>query len=168
MSATIIGNGLLCDALGMFRRCCSTYSRISSGNVARYPRVEWKMTPWGKQKPVLIFKAIDSFTRKWSEQEYYGGLGSENVTQATARDVMSNAITVTEAHGYENLLSVHDEGVAETDEDFGSEEEFHELFTTPARMGAPERQPTRTPHRRKRLDCRPLQEGMSDEEDGCV
>ena len=44
---------------------------------------------------------------------------------------------MTEAHGYENLLSVHDEGVAETDEDFGSEEEFHELFTTPPAWALP-------------------------------
>lgn len=96
-----------------------------------YPRVEWRMTPWGKQKPTLIYKANDSFTRKWKEHDYYGGLGAENVTQASARDVMGNAIIVTEEAGYENVLSVHDEGVAETDEDFGSEDEFHTLFTTP-------------------------------------
>ncbi|MCV4777572.1 XRE family transcriptional regulator, partial [Escherichia coli] len=81
-----------------------------------------------KSKRTLIFKANDSFTRKWSDQHYYGGLGAENVTQAAARDVMANAIMNTEAAGYENVLSVHDEGVAETDEDFGSEDEFHEIF----------------------------------------
>ncbi len=113
---------------GSFLRC-----KLPSGRSIYYPypRVEWRMTPWGKQKAVLLFKAIDSFTRKWKEQEFYGGKSSENVTQASARDVMANAIMLTEAAGYENVLSVHDEGVAETDEDFGSEEEFHELFTTP-------------------------------------
>lgn len=113
---------------GSFLRC-----KLPSGRSIfyPYPRVEWKNTPWGKQKPTLIFKAIDSFTRKWAEQHYYGGLGAENVTQAAARDVMANAIVTTENAGYENVLSVHDEGVAESDEDFGSEEEFHELFTTP-------------------------------------
>lgn len=113
---------------GSFLRC-----KLPSGRSIfyPYPRVEWRKTPWGKQKAVLIFKANDSFTRKWSDQEYYGGLGSENVTQASARDVMAAAILRTEAAGYENVLSVHDEGVAETDEDFGSEEEFHELFVTP-------------------------------------
>jgi DNA polymerase len=84
----------------------------------------------GQAEAGLIFKANDSFTRKWTDQEYYGG-SSENVTQAAARDVMANAILVTEDAGYENVLSVHDEGVAETDDDFGSDEEFHELFTTP-------------------------------------
>lgn len=96
-----------------------------------YPRIEWQTTPWGKEKKVLIYKAVDSFTRKWSEHHYYGGLGAENVTQATARDVMAHGMLLCDKHGYETLLTVHDEDVAETDEDFGSDEEFHELFTTP-------------------------------------
>ena len=35
------------------------------------------------------------------------------------------------ADGTRRIYQLHDEGVAETPEDFGSEEEFHELFTTP-------------------------------------
>jgi DNA polymerase len=122
------GEFIMFRMTGSFLRC-----KLPSGRSIfyPYPRVEWKQTPWGKQKATLVFKANDSFTRKWSDQHYYGGLGAENVTQAAARDVMAAAIVRTEAAGYENVLSVHDEGVAETDEDFGSEEEFHELFVTP-------------------------------------
>lgn len=113
---------------GSFLRC-----KLPSGRSIfyPYPRVEWKKTPWGKQASHLVFMANDSFTRKWKEQHFYGGKAAENVTQAAARDVMAAAIVRTETAGYANVLSVHDEGVAETDEDFGSEEEFHELFVTP-------------------------------------
>lgn len=119
---------------GSFLRC-----KLPSGRSIfyPYPRVEWRKTPWGKQRAVLIFKANDTFTRKWSDQEYYGGKGAENVTQASASDVMRFSIITTETGGYENVLSVHDEGVAETDEDFGSEDEFHELFTTPPAWSLP-------------------------------
>lgn len=120
---------------GSFLRC-----KLPSGRSIfyPYPRVEWRKTPWGKQKAVLVFKANDTFTRKWSDQEYYGGKGAENVTQASASDVMRFSIITTEEAGYENVLSVHDEGVAETDEDFGSEEEFHERFTTPPPWSLPQ------------------------------
>jgi DNA polymerase len=113
---------------GSFLRC-----KLPSGRSIFYPyaRVEWQKTPWGKQKATLIFKANDSFTRKWSDQHFYGGKVAENVTQAAARDVMAAAVIRTENAGYENVLSVHDEGVTECDDDFGSEEEFHELFVTP-------------------------------------
>ena len=113
---------------GSFLRC-----KLPSGRSIFYPyaRVEWKKTPWGKQSPTLIFKANDSFTRKWQDQHFYGGKSAENVTQAAARDVMAAAIIRTENADYANVLSVHDEGVAETDEDFGSEQEFHELFVAP-------------------------------------
>jgi DNA polymerase len=128
------GEFITFNMTGSFLRC-----KLPSGRSIFYPyaRVEWRVTPWGSRKPTLIFKSIDSFTRKWAEQDFYGGKASENVTQAAARDVMANAIIVTENAGYENVLSVHDEGVAETDEDFGSEDEFHELFTTPPAWALP-------------------------------
>ena len=96
-----------------------------------YPRIEWRKTPWGKQKATLIYKCVDSFTRKWADQDYYGGLGSENVTQAAARDVMAYSMTVCEDAGYSCVLTVHDENVVETDDDFGTDEDFHRLFTSP-------------------------------------
>jgi DNA polymerase len=95
-----------------------------------YPRIEWAKTPWGSTKKELVFKAVDSFTRKWSDQHFYGGLAAENVTQASARDVMVNGMLCCEAGGYEIVLTVHDEVVAENDEDFGNEEDFHQWFVT--------------------------------------
>ncbi len=114
---------------GSFLRC-----KLPSGRSIFYPyaRIEWITTPWGKQKKEIIFKSEDGFTRKWSEQKFYGGFGSENVTQAVARDVMVVGLLAAEAGGYETLITIHDEDVAECDEALGSEEEFHELFVTPA------------------------------------
>jgi DNA polymerase len=119
------GKYILFRMSGSFLRC-----KLPSGRSIfyPYPRIEWKPTPWGKQKPTLIFKSVDSFTRKWAEHHYYGGLGAENVTQATARDVMAGALVRCEEGGYFGVLSVHDEGLSETAEDFGSEEAFHDLF----------------------------------------
>ena len=46
----------------------------------------------------------------------YGGLQCENIVQAGARDIMVDAMFRTEAKGYELVLTVHDELLAEVDE----------------------------------------------------
>lgn len=85
-----------------------------------YPRVEWKQTPWGSERPQLIYKGVDSFSKKWCDQHFYGGLGTENAVQGTARDVMRDAMLRVEKAGYRLILTVHDEIVTENRQDFGT------------------------------------------------
>ena len=104
--------------------------RLPSGRCLRYarPRFEPKEMAWGELKSVVAFDGVNSTTKKWGTQYLYGGLLAENVTQATARDILVNGIFHTEAAGYPTVLHVHDELVAEVLEKFGSVEEFENLM----------------------------------------
>ena len=64
-----------------------------------------------------------------------GGLLAENVTQATARDLLVNGMFALEAAGYQIVMHVHDELIAEVPEDFGSVGEFEKLMCTPPEWG---------------------------------
>lgn len=96
-----------------------------------YPRVEWVKTPWGSERPKLIYKGVDSFSKKWCDQDFYGGLGTENAVQGTARDVMRDAMFRVESAGYRIVLTVHDEILAENRADEGSFDEFKSLVAIP-------------------------------------
>lgn len=102
------------------------FCRLPSGRAIAYayPYAEWIETPWESHKFTITYKGVDSFTRKWEKQVFYGGLAADNVAQATSRDVMRDAmLRVTDA-GYDIVLTVHDELVSENQEEFGSLDEF--------------------------------------------
>lgn len=105
------------------------FCRLPSGRAIcyPYPRIKTVKVPWG-EKEAIVYKAIDSYTRKWGDKAFYGGLAAENITQGVARDLMAEAMLRVEAEGYEITITIHDEEVSETDEDFGSLEEFESLM----------------------------------------
>lgn len=100
-----------------------------------FPKVVQKELPWKGQgdetlfQDGLVFWGVDSFTKKWSQQDLYGGLLFQNAVQATARDIMAEGMVRAEKAGYDLILTVHDEVVAEADEDFGSLAEFTDIMT---------------------------------------
>ena len=59
----------------------------------------------------------------------YGGLWTENIVSAIARDLLAAAMLRLEAAGYPVALTVHDEICAEVPDGFGSLDEFKRLFT---------------------------------------
>jgi DNA polymerase len=79
-------------------------------------------------KDSVCYKGVDTFTRQWSDQFAHGGLLANNAVQGTARDIEAEAMVRVEVAGYFVTLSVHDEVVSETPEDFGSLEEFEKLM----------------------------------------
>jgi DNA polymerase len=101
------------------------HCRLPSGRLLGYadPVVVKKATPWGEKRDCLTFMGVDPYTKKWRRQETYGGTLVENITQATARDLMADAMLRFHRSGvYDVILSVHDELIAECDESMGTKE----------------------------------------------
>lgn len=93
-----------------------------------YPRVTQKVMPWkDKQdrpvvRPAFTYKA--EVNRQWVDNFAYGGLWAENIVQATARDMLAEAMQRLEAAGYPVVGHAHDEAVAEVPLEWGSVEDF--------------------------------------------
>ena len=105
--------------------------RLPSGRLLGYcdPVVVQRMTPWGTAKDALTYMGVDPYTKKWRRQDTYGGMLVENITQATARDLMAEAmLRAHDGDTYDVILSVHDELIAEADEDKGDVREFERLM----------------------------------------
>lgn len=62
--------------------------------------------------------------RGWVTMQTYGGKLTENVVQATARDILAHAIVQLEQRSYRIVLHVHDEVVCEMPDGVGSLEEM--------------------------------------------
>ena len=113
--------------------------RLPSGRVLfyAYPKVVQRKMPWTDRdggdvhKPVVTFWAENSVTKAWAQQDFYGGFGAQNATQAVARDIMKHGMRRAEAAGYPPILPVHDEVIVEVPEKFGSFDEFKALMLSP-------------------------------------
>lgn len=65
---------------------------------------------------------------RWVRCTLYGGLAVENVTQATARDLLADALLRLEAAGYHIIMHVHDEVICEVPKGFGTVEELEAIM----------------------------------------
>lgn len=72
----------------------------------------------------LEFWAVNSKTKKWNLERTWGGTLTENIVQATARDLIMPAMLRLEKARYLSLLMVHDEGICEKEKGTGTIEEF--------------------------------------------
>jgi len=66
---------------------------------------------------------------KWVEIDTYGGKLAENITQATARFILSHALVNVEKAGYPVVMHTHDEIVSEIPEGSGSIEEYERIMS---------------------------------------
>lgn len=78
-----------------------------------YPKLKPKETPWGEMREQIHYMKVDGMSKKWQEANFYGGLGSENVTQAVSRDILADAMVRLEHRGFPIILHCHDETVVE-------------------------------------------------------
>lgn len=62
---------------------------------------------------VIQYWCVDPIRKKWVRTTTYGGCIVENIVQAVAADLLNAAMHRTDAAGYNVILSVHDEVVAE-------------------------------------------------------
>ncbi len=85
----------------------------------------------GQPQKTVTFWATNSKTKKWNQEITWGGTLTENIVQATARDLMMPAMVRLEKQNYQALLMVHDEGICEKEIGKGSIDEFVKILCTP-------------------------------------
>lgn len=93
------------------------------------PKIIDRKTPWGEMRPAVQIMAVHPESKQWWEQDMYGGLWTENLVQAIARDIMAEAKLRARAAGYPPILTVHDEIVAEVPAGFGDVKAFEKILT---------------------------------------
>lgn len=86
---------------------------LPSGRRLAYyrPSIKMEMTPWNERRPKLYYWYMDQ--NKWVKGASYGGLLTENICQATARDVAVNGTKLASNGGFKYMFQVHDEVISE-------------------------------------------------------
>lgn len=79
----------------------------------------------------VIYMGMDQKTRKWRENETYGGKITENCVQAIARDCLAVVISRLEREGLQVVFHVHDEVVIEAPEASASLERVIDIMRRP-------------------------------------
>lgn len=102
---------------------------LPSGRRLAYFKPELKPEP-KFEKMGLTYLGIDA-NKHYGRQKTYGGKLVENITQATARDCLRDAMAALEAAGYQVVFHVHDEVILDTPVGFGSLEEVREIMGRP-------------------------------------
>jgi len=125
--------------------------KLPSGRRLAYrePQISWRMREYEVEEEneltgekitvmktsgpyeTLEFWAPNSKTKKWNLERTWGGSLTENIIQATARDLMMPAMLRLEETGYQALLMVHDEGICEREIGEGDVSEFVKILCAP-------------------------------------
>lgn len=115
------GQVFLTAALPSGRNLCYAHPGIGAGKFGE------AVTYWG----------VSQSKRRWELLDTWGGKLTENIVQATARDILAEAVERLEAAGYPVVFHIHDEVVVEA-EDLGDRESNEAQLRDVARiMGAP-------------------------------
>jgi DNA polymerase len=110
------------------------YCRLLSGRYLTYHRARLSPSDRRPGEQALSYEGWNSNPKNgpmgWITHSLYAGKITENLVQATARDIQRYAIINQERAGYPIVLHVYDENVAEVPEGFGSIEEFERIMST--------------------------------------
>lgn len=98
---------------------------LPSGRVLFYhqPKLVKVRTPWGDYKT-----SVSYMSAKRMRKILYGGLWSENIVQAIARDILALALVRVEKANYPIIFHVHDEIICEMIKGLGSVAELCKLL----------------------------------------
>jgi len=106
--------------------------KLPSGRYIHYfnPKLSKKLK-FGKLRDTVSYTAYDS--KGAQEKDLYGGLLTENVVQAVARDILLNGMLEAEKAGFKIIMTIHDEIVAEVplDSPLGEAELLQCMSKTP-------------------------------------
>lgn len=87
------------------------WMQLPSGRCLCYVQPKMGTNRFGS--PSIVYMGIDQMTRKWTQQETYGGKLTENCVQAIARDCLAVAMLRLAERGYQITMHVHDEIIVE-------------------------------------------------------
>lgn len=106
------------------------FAQLPSGRTITYPmpRISVVEKDWGPTEQVQ-YMGINSRINKWTWIDLYGGKITENLVQGIARDLMAVGMRNVIDAGFNFLLTVHDQILA--DGEPGRLEEYIELMTAP-------------------------------------
>ncbi len=93
------------------------------------PIIEMADTPWGRKPGITYMGRDNKKGGTWGRIRTYGGMLTENIVQAIARDLMAEAMIRVEQAGYPIILTVHDEIISEVHKSFGSQGEFDAIMS---------------------------------------
>ena len=114
-TAVRTGNRVECGKTIWFMQDDFLKCQLPSGRCLHYykPELKMKQNDWGES---IELSYLAEKMGKAFRNGTYGGKLVENITQAVARDLMADAMLRIEDAGFNIVLSVHDELVAEVDE----------------------------------------------------
>ena len=98
---------------------------LPSGRVLSYVRPRMTLNRFGSES--VSYEGVGT-NRKWTRIESYGAKFCENIVQATARDVLAEAMLRLEKKGFDIVCHIHDEVVLEVPEGTSSVEEVNEIM----------------------------------------
>lgn len=98
---------------------------LPSGRVLSYVRPRMTVNRFGSES--VSYEGVGT-NRKWTRIESYGAKFCENIVQATARDVLAEAMLSLEKKGFDIVCHIHDEVVLEVPEGTSSVEEVNEIM----------------------------------------
>ncbi len=93
---------------------------LPSGRAICYPRAEVGMETgdgWRGDHEIIEYEGVDQTTKKWGKVRTYGGKLTENIVQATARDILGMVLLRAEKRGLDVVFHIHDEIIVEATED---------------------------------------------------
>jgi DNA polymerase len=122
------GGKVTCGKVIWEKRGDFLWCKLPSGRELAYHKPEIKVQE--DAQPRLTYMTTDSMTKKYMRKDTYGGKIIENIIQATARDILAEALLGAEKKGYPPVMHVHDEIVVEVPEGFGSTTEFESIICT--------------------------------------
>lgn len=106
--------------------------KLPSGRELFYPNAELTLNKWDRTS--IRYKGVDQKIRKWVWIDSYGGKFTENIVQAIARDILAVSMVRLNDNGFNIVMHVHDEAVAEIPFDISANERLEEMCEI---MGSP-------------------------------
>jgi DNA polymerase len=134
--AAVSNPGTECNYRGLTYICKQNvlYCKLLSGRLITYHRPILSPHEKFEGKLSLSFEGWNTNPKYgktgWVRMNTYGGKLTENVVQATARDILAHAVINLEDKGYPVVLHVHDEIVVEVEEGKGTVEEVETIMST--------------------------------------